>query len=320
MLDGGPLVSIVIPCFNAGKTIADAIQSALQQEYQDFEIIVIDDGSTDDSLEVIRSFGQQIRWESGPNRGGNVARNRGIELARGELIQFLDADDILYPNRLATMVPAARAEGPGVLVASGWDLLSEDQVTLQSRPLKYTGDDPLIWLLDHDLQTSAPLHWKSVLQSVGGFNPELKRCQEFDLHLRIFRNSIGLKPIASELYRFRRQLNSVSANLASVLMGRCLIEESIAVSLENDSRNRERRIALAHQIAIDARKLVRLNCDLEAAKAFQVADRICSGAVLSAFPERHLMPLARLTNPILTEKAAMLIHRWARKVIHVAQA
>ncbi len=90
-----PLVSIVIPCFNAEGTVGEAIQSALDQDYPNREVIVIDDGSTDKSVDVIRTFGDSIRWETGPNRGGNVARNRGLELARGTLIQFLDSDDIL---------------------------------------------------------------------------------------------------------------------------------------------------------------------------------------------------------------------------------
>ena len=79
-----PLVSIIIPCYNAEKYVGEAIESALAQTYPNKEVIVIDDGSTDGSLQVIKSFGHRIRWETGPNRGGSAARNRGIELARGE--------------------------------------------------------------------------------------------------------------------------------------------------------------------------------------------------------------------------------------------
>jgi glycosyltransferase involved in cell wall biosynthesis len=96
-----PTVSIIIPCYNAEQYVAEAIQSAIDQTYPYCEIIVIDDGSTDCSLDVIKSFGEKIRWESGPNRGGCAARNRGIELAGGDWIQFIDADDKIAPGKIS---------------------------------------------------------------------------------------------------------------------------------------------------------------------------------------------------------------------------
>jgi len=95
-----PLVSIIIPCYNAEKYVAEAIQSALDQTYSNCEVIVIDDGSTDGSLDVIKSFGDKIKWETGPNRGGCAARNRGFDLSRGEWIQYLDADDALHSEKI----------------------------------------------------------------------------------------------------------------------------------------------------------------------------------------------------------------------------
>ena len=85
-----PFVSILIPCFNAERWIAQAIESALAQTWPHKEVIVVDDGSTDGSLEVIRRFDGRVRWESGPNRGGNVARNRLLELSNGEWLQYLE--------------------------------------------------------------------------------------------------------------------------------------------------------------------------------------------------------------------------------------
>src|ERR1700730_16393596 len=94
------LVSILIPCYNAERWVAQAIRSALAQTWPDKEVVVVDDGSTDGSLEVIQSFGDVIRYETRPNRGGNVARNRLLELAPGEWIQYLDADDYLLPDKI----------------------------------------------------------------------------------------------------------------------------------------------------------------------------------------------------------------------------
>src|SRR5260370_41966977 len=98
------LVSILIPCFNAERWVAQAIESALSQTWPEKEVIVVDDGSTDASLEIIESFGARERWETGPNRGGNVARNRLLELARGEWLHYLDADDYLVPEKIASQM------------------------------------------------------------------------------------------------------------------------------------------------------------------------------------------------------------------------
>ena len=81
-------VSILIPCYNAARWVGQAIDSAIGQTHPDKEVIVVDDGSTDGSLEIIKSFGNRIRWESGPNRGGNAARNRLLEMARGDWLQY----------------------------------------------------------------------------------------------------------------------------------------------------------------------------------------------------------------------------------------
>jgi glycosyltransferase involved in cell wall biosynthesis len=98
------LVSIIIPCYNAERWLSHAILSCLEQTYQPIEIIVIDDGSTDGSLDIIKSYDKVITWETGPNRGGNAARNRGFALSKGEYIQFLDADDYLLPEKIERQV------------------------------------------------------------------------------------------------------------------------------------------------------------------------------------------------------------------------
>ena len=98
------LVSAIVPCFNAERWLTEAIDSCLHQTYPRIEIIVIDDGSTDNSLQIIQRYGDRIIWETGPNLGGNAARNRGFALSTGEYIQYLDADDYLLPNKIDRQV------------------------------------------------------------------------------------------------------------------------------------------------------------------------------------------------------------------------
>lgn len=100
-----PAVSVVIPLYNKGPYIARALNSVLAQTFQDFEVIVVDDGSTDDGAEVVRGFDDpRIRLIQQENRGVSAARNRGIEAAQAELVAFLDADDEWLPEHLETLM------------------------------------------------------------------------------------------------------------------------------------------------------------------------------------------------------------------------
>lgn len=183
------MVSIVIPCYNAGSWVADCIQSALDQTWSDTEIIVIDDGSTDDSREVIASFGNRVRHEFTPNRGGAAARNRGLALSEGDWVQFLDADDMMMPDCIERKLEMA-AKSPGEQVVPCCKI---EYLPYESRRGENPG--PACWDYDnHDLdtilalgapQTSAPLHQRHHLVAVGGFRESLRQAQDFDLHLRL---------------------------------------------------------------------------------------------------------------------------------------
>src|SRR5580700_7824510 len=95
-----PRVTICIPCFNAERWIAEAVRSALGQTWPEKEVIVVDDGSSDGSLDRLREFGDSILLLRGEHRGGNSARNTALRHARGEWLQFLDADDYLKPSKI----------------------------------------------------------------------------------------------------------------------------------------------------------------------------------------------------------------------------
>jgi glycosyltransferase involved in cell wall biosynthesis len=115
MSGSNQLVSVIIPCFNAECWVGEAIDSCLRQTHRSLEIIVIDDGSTDCSPDILRSYGAQIRWESTPRHGGGGARNRGVSLSAGKYIQFLDADDYLLPEKIERQVIFLEETGAGVV-------------------------------------------------------------------------------------------------------------------------------------------------------------------------------------------------------------
>src|SRR6476660_860164 len=120
------LVSVVVPCYNAERFLAETLQSAFIQTYPEIEVIVIDDGSTDGTADLIHSYGDRVHAEFGANRGASAARNRGTALARGEFIQYLDCDDLLTPDAIANRVAALQESGADVAY-SDWERLAEVQ-------------------------------------------------------------------------------------------------------------------------------------------------------------------------------------------------
>lgn len=181
------LVSILIPCFNAENWIAQAIESALAQTWPDKEVIVVDDGSTDHSLDIIRRFEGRIHWETGPNRGGNAARNRLLELANGEWLQYLDADDYLLPEKIRRQAEfvADHPEADIVYSPTYCEKMKDGRLFLYEEPLPNPMDpwaQLALWYLP---QTGGPLWKRTALQRVNGWRVEQPCCQEHELYFRL---------------------------------------------------------------------------------------------------------------------------------------
>jgi glycosyltransferase involved in cell wall biosynthesis len=184
------LVSILIPCFNAERRVAEAIESALGQTWPEKEIIVVDDGSQDRSLDVIKSFGKRIRWETGPNRGGNMARNRLLALARGEWLQYLDSDDYLLPLKIQRQVEFLRDQPKCDVLYSPvlWVDCSRANVYQKVTAIPEP-HDPWIMLARWYLpQTGGPLWRRQALINVDGWKPDQPCCQEHELYLRLLQS------------------------------------------------------------------------------------------------------------------------------------
>lgn len=181
-----PSIAVIIPCWNAEKWVGRAITSVLDQNYLNREIIVIDDGSTDGSLDIIRSFEDRIHWKTGPNRGASAARNLGVELATAEYILFLDADDYLHGNYLEALAEGGKAAADVVIggyVREGPGGRTSHIVTYRDLS-NYI--DLIAAYLTCFLQTSGFLWRKSFFKNGGGWNTELLMYQDVDLALRLF--------------------------------------------------------------------------------------------------------------------------------------
>jgi glycosyltransferase involved in cell wall biosynthesis len=199
-------ISILIPCYNAERWIAQAIRSALDQQHCDREVVVVDDGSTDGSLAIIQTFGDRIRWESGPNRGGNVARNRLLELAQGAWVQYLDADDYLLPQKLAEQAEFVE-RSPDVDVVYSPIIMEHwhDGAPWRREVLPIPEPrDPWVLLARWQLPQTGTCLWRTrALEEVGGWRPDQPCCQEHELCFRLLAAGKRLEyhPAAGAVYR-----------------------------------------------------------------------------------------------------------------------
>ncbi len=183
------LVTVVIPCYNQARFLGEAIESALRQTHPRREVVVVDDGSTDDPALVVARY-PAVRLIRQTNRGLAGARNRGLGESRGEFLVFLDADDRLLPRALesglrclAAHPDAAFAYGHVRLIASdGAPLPTPHQVDVES-------DHYLALLRNNYIWTpGAVMYRRGVFDSVAGFNPRINASADFDLNVRIARD------------------------------------------------------------------------------------------------------------------------------------
>jgi len=189
--DGGPHVSVVVPTYNRAGLLRPAIKSVLAQTFTDYELIVVDDGSTDDTEEILREFSdRRMRVvRSDVNQGAPQARNRGIEAARGEWVAFLDSDDEWLPQRLEVQMDLLARQSPGQ-AAVGYCLcqVHECLTGKVSQPQETLAEGDVFEHLLRDRRpktTSAFIVRRDALLDVGGFDEDLGSGEDIDLLLRL---------------------------------------------------------------------------------------------------------------------------------------
>ncbi len=227
-----PAVSVVIPAYNAEAFLAEAIESALAQEGVSLEVIIVDDGSTDGTPDVIASFGDRVRSRRiEPSGGPSRPRNVGIAMARGELIALLDSDDIMLPGHLAAAVAAfARRDGVGLLCGDCRQIDREGRIVRERGLAEYhrfrgalvPQPEPDLWLLAareafHQMlwanfvMTSSVVCPLETLQRVGGFDESLPNGDDRDMWLRIVRHGWDLLFIDRPVFAYRKHDMGVTA-------------------------------------------------------------------------------------------------------------
>ena len=213
--DASPLFSVVTVSLNAAASIAEALDSALAQEFDDFEIVVVDGGSTDSTLDIVRereaSAAGRLRWISEPDKGLYDAMNKGLGLARGRYIEYLGADDLLVPGALQAVARVVAEQG------------GETGPDIVCGAVRVAGphgdwDEPAAPLVRRGMPQRAPVRHQSTfvraekLRAVAGFDTRYRIAADYDAYLKLHEAGASERLIAETLSEFR--LGGVSSTNA----------------------------------------------------------------------------------------------------------
>ncbi|MBC2733856.1 MAG: glycosyltransferase [Desulfobacteraceae bacterium] len=181
-----PRVSVIIPTYNRSWCLSEAIDSVLSQTFQNIELIVVDDGSTDETPALLSHYGDHLRVLRQSNRGVSAARNGGIQAARGNLIAFLDSDDTWQPGKLARQVDFFDTHPDAMICQTEETWIRRGvRVNPKRRHRKLSG-----WIFEASLalclvSPSAVMMRRELLEGMGGFDESLPACEDYDLWLRV---------------------------------------------------------------------------------------------------------------------------------------
>lgn len=216
------MVSVVIPCYNSAAFIRRAINGVLAQEYTNWELLLVDNGSTDNTIEILNQYKAQypekIKVLQQPIKGAPAARNMGLHNARGRYIQFLDSDDEITAEKIGEQVNLVKQQQPAVIVGNAYQVKEVDGVQTQKRLTYY---DTNIWvgLITTSLgRTSSCLFQREAVVKAGGWKETQTSSQEYELLFRIIKSGgkISFSPGYHTTIFLRMESVHMSGNQAKV--------------------------------------------------------------------------------------------------------
>jgi glycosyltransferase involved in cell wall biosynthesis len=234
-------VSVIIPTFQSGKFLATAIDSVISQTFFDYEIIIVDGGSTDNTLIIAKSYGEKVTVVFQDGRGVSNARNIGIKASHGYLIAFLDSDDIWLPNKLLVQTQFLEKEDASCALIYSDASFFKDQITLGNSFEEYPphrGNIARNLVRSNFIPNSTILVRKSSLKEVGFFDESLHLCEDIDMWLRIsekftvdYQNDV--------LAKIRRHEGSITQSFDRHLESLMCFQKKIIPYLLNNSNHNE---------------------------------------------------------------------------------
>jgi glycosyltransferase involved in cell wall biosynthesis len=275
-------VSVVLPVYNGQRFIRETLDSVLNQTYPATEVIVVDDGSTDDSLEVLGKYGRDISVVKQENAGVSAARNRGAQVATGDWLAFVDQDDIWYAHKLESQLQVFQANDTQPLVYSDFDLIDSQGLVTRRCALGQLRAKWMCPFIGGHLHPypSTVLMKKSFFLEVGGFDPHFKENghEDVDLWIRLYdKVPFVLIPEALIQYRLDHQHRKKKRRSLEVEAANGLyLYQKLESRFRNDPSKKEAMDRLLSVALANQGKVLLLNGELQEARGcFREAYRAC---------------------------------------------
>ncbi|HEX3616119.1 MAG TPA: glycosyltransferase [Solirubrobacteraceae bacterium] len=239
-----PRVTVVMPAFNVARTITEAMASVLSQTMDDLELLVVDDGSTDETATTALSVQDpRVRVIRRENGGTSAARNTGIEQAQGDWVAFLDADDVWLPRKLEIQL-ALMAQAPGCLASQGSAYLVDDDLRQLALRHCVPVENPLLTFLRFENLPNAGSSWiveRTLLEKIGGFDTTLPRIEDWEFSIRLARFAQPLcidEPLALYRYHDGNRSHDIDAHVDAglVILDRLFADPTLPAEIRSHRR------------------------------------------------------------------------------------
>ena len=285
-------VSVIIPTYNSARFLTDAIDSVLAQTFKDFEVIVIDDGSTDETESLILKYGSALRYIRQENRGVALTRNHGIDESRGKYVAFLDADDVWLPHKLERQLAALRGKDNFRACYSAFSVADDNlrPIAVNRSDRRGSALEDLLLRGNVVATPSTVLCERSLLEVAGGFDPAMSQCADWDMWVRLaaFTEFLYLDEV---LVKYRRHGGNMSRDASLLERDSILVlEKGFAMSGLPESLRAGRRSAFARNFMVLAGTYFHGGryADFARCAARSVSMDVKQLAYLAAFPLRAM--------------------------------
>jgi glycosyltransferase involved in cell wall biosynthesis len=301
-------LSVIIPAFNAAKTLAASIESILAQRENGIEIVVVDDGSTDKTADVMQSYGDRIVPVFQMNRGASAARNAGLKCSSADLIKFLDADDYLLPGSLANQIHHAQSLDSNSISFGrtlAWFQSSGIIRPHGARDAREDNQDAIDNLIINTPVTASLIYPKGVIDRIGGFDGRVSLMDDFDLFVRAVMAGCKVVACAAPIYvycqydsgdRLSHRSSRADYKRLSEMFGR--YKDTFASGFECNDMDAVRR-GIAKMTWIKARTALRHGYESEARQMMATARALSAECVVGRWSYRAL---AAVVGPVFAEK------------------